>query len=121
MGIVNYRGLAMKILSEKLVPIPIVAKLLEEESRKRNLSSFEVITLEYAKKFTKIRAEAADELVQALVERGLPLDIAVQVVNTVPESESELRTILAPLSRVFSTDELREIINLLKSYKIAET
>lgn len=111
----------MKVHSEKLVPIPIVAKLLEEESKKRSLSSVEVITLEYSKKFTRVPAEAAEDLVSTLVEKGLPLDVAVQVVNIAPESESELRTILAPLSRVFSSDELKEIINLLKSQRISET
>jgi len=104
----------MRIVQEKLLPIPVVAKILEEESRSRSLSSIELLTLEYCKKLAKLPPDSAERLVQALVGRGIPVEIAVQIANVVPRSEGELRTILAPLSRIFSTEELRSILNLIK-------
>ena len=107
----------MKVLKEKLLPVPLVAKLLEEESKRRSLSSVEAVTLEYSRKFAKLSPDAADGLVNELVNRGLPIEIAVQIANIVPESESELRTILAPLSKTFTTEEVREILNIIASYR----
>lgn len=105
----------MKILNEKLLPLPIVVKILEEESKKRELDNIENVTLEYAKSYSKLSPEAAEKAVQKLVELGLPLEIAVQVVNILPETESELRIILAPLSRTFTTEEVRTILSVIRN------
>jgi DNA-directed RNA polymerase subunit F len=112
--------LPLKVLNEKLVPLPIVAKVLEEESKKRELSSVEIITLEYAKKFSKFSAEDAERLLSELEGMGLPLEVAVQIVNIAPESEAELRTILAPLSRTFTADEIKSILSAIIKYKKRE-
>jgi len=107
----------MKVMNEKLVPLPIVAKILEEESKKRELDSIEVITLEYAKKFSKFTAENAEKLLQELKDMGLPLEVSVQVINIAPESEAELRTILAPLSRTFTAEDIKNILAAVKKYR----
>jgi DNA-directed RNA polymerase subunit F len=112
--------LPLKVLNEKLVPLPIVAKVLEEESKKRELSSIEIITLEYAKKFSKFSAEDAERLLSELEGMGLPLEVAVQIVNIAPESEAELRTILAPLSRTFTADDIKSILSAVIKYKKRE-
>ncbi len=110
----------MKVLRERLLPLPVVAKILDEESRKRSLSSVESVALEFARKFSRLPPEAAEGLVSELVGMGLPVEVAVQVVNILPESEGELRTILAPLSRVFTGDELRAILSKIKAAKGGE-
>lgn len=107
----------MKVLREKLLPVPLVVKLLEEESKRRNLSSIETVTLEYGKKFAKLSPEAAEGLMNDLIEKGLPVEIVVQIVNVMPESESELRTILAPLSKTFTAEEIKEILDTVISYR----
>lgn len=107
----------MKIVSEKMIPLPTVAKLLEEESKVRELSSVEVITLEYAKKFSKMSLEDAEKLLGELTTMGIPTEVAIQIVNVVPETEGELRTILAPLSRIFSPDDIKSILAKIKEYK----
>jgi len=113
-------GSPMKVLNEKLVPLPVVAKILEEESKRRELSSIEAITLEYAKKFSKFTANDAEELLSELESMGLPLEVAVQIVNVAPESEAELRTILAPLSRTFTADDIKRILSAVAKYKREE-
>jgi len=110
----------MKVLNERLVPLPVVARILEEESRKRELSSIEAITLEYAKKFSKFAADDAEELLNELESAGLPTEVAVQIVNVAPETEAELRTILAPLSRTFTADDIKRILSLVIKYKRKE-
>jgi len=107
----------MRVVNEKLVPLPIVAKILEEESKKRELDSIEVITLEYAKKFSKFAPENAEKLLQELKDMGLPLEVSVQLINIAPESEAEVRTILAPLSRTFSAEDIKNILAVVKKYR----
>jgi DNA-directed RNA polymerase subunit F len=107
----------MRVVNEKLVPLPIVAKILEEESKKRELDSIEVITLEYAKKFSKFTSENAEKLLQELKDMGLPLEVSVQLINIAPESEAEVRTILAPLSRTFSAEDIKNILAVVKKYR----
>ena len=107
----------MRVVNEKLVPLPIVAKILEEESKKRELDSIEVITLEYAKKFSKFTPENAEKLLQELKDMDLPLEVSVQLINIAPESEAEVRTILAPLSRTFSAEDIKNILAVVKKYR----
>lgn len=107
----------MKVVNEKLVPLPIVAKILEEESKKRELDSIEIITLEYSKKFSKLTADNAEKLFHELKDMGLPLEAVVQIINIAPESEAELRAILAPLSRTFLAEDLKNILAVVKKYR----
>ncbi|MCS7105158.1 MAG: hypothetical protein NZ954_06295 [Thermofilaceae archaeon] len=107
----------MKIISEKMIPLPKVAKLLEEESKVRELSSVEIITLEYAKKFSKMSLEDAEKLLEELTAMSIPIEVAIQITNVVPETEGELRAILAPLSKIFSSDDIKSILAKIKEYK----
>jgi len=110
----------VKVVSEKLLTLPQVARILMEESSKRELVSVELVTLEHARKFSKLSAEDSEKLLQELVELGLPEEAAVQVVNVMPRSQDELRVLLAPLSRTFTADELRAILDRVNSYRKAE-
>ncbi|MEM2218305.1 MAG: hypothetical protein QW731_08035, partial [Thermofilaceae archaeon] len=93
----------MKIIKEKLLTLPEVAEILLNESNKHELTSVEVLVLDYARKFKKMNSSNAVKLVKELREAGLPEEIAVQLANIAPESEDEIRTILAPSSRIFSS------------------
>jgi len=107
----------VKITSEKLLTIPTVGKLLMDESAKRDLSSIEQVTLEYARKFGKTMPEKTEQIIEKLSELKIPPEIIVQLVNILPSSRDELRIILAPLSRVFETEELDRILAILNEAK----
>ncbi len=107
-----------KIVREKNLTLPEVKEILEEQEKRRELSSIENLTLDYARKHSKIKdGSKARELVQVLVEKyDIPEEFAVQIVNILPDVPGELRLILSPLNKIFSDEELHEILNLIKSY-----
>ena len=107
----------MKVVKEKMLTLPQVAEILAKESEKRELNSIELLTLEYAKKFSKLDPESASKLLDDLIEMGLPNEVAVQLVNVLPEAEDEVRTILAPVSRMVTGEQIRRILDKINEYK----
>ncbi|MEM1508968.1 MAG: RNA polymerase Rpb4 family protein [Thermofilaceae archaeon] len=107
----------MKIIKEKLLTLPEVAEILLNESNKHELTSVEVLVLDYARKFKKMNSSNAVKLVKELREAGLPEEIAVQLANIAPESEDEIRTILAPSSRIFSSEDIKNILNKINEFR----
>jgi len=107
-----------EVLSEKMITIAEVKKILEDSMKKGELNSIQLITLEYARLFTKIKEDGIEEVRKFLIEtKGLPEEVAIQIMNIMPKSIEELRTILATVSKTFTTEELTEIINELDKYR----
>ncbi len=107
-----------KILSSKPIPIAEVKKLLEE--REQYLNPFQLKTLNYTKKYSKLTPEQAELLITKLMnEYGLEREEAVQVADICPETLDELRTILSGYRRLvsfllFSEEKMRGILNLVE-------
>ncbi len=107
-----------KIVSERNLTVAEVERILEEMSTKRDLSSIENLTLDYARKFKKIEYEKAVKLKEILKEKfDIPEEYAVQIVNIMPESTGEIRMILNPLNKIFTEEQLKEIKNILDEYR----
>lgn len=106
-----------KISSEKIISIPELKKILEDIQAKRELSSIERVTLEYATRHSKIDYEKGENLKKELLDYGLPEEVVVQIVNIMPKSIEEIRSILAPLSKVFTTDEIKKIKEIIEKYR----
>ena len=107
-----------RIVSETNLTLAEIVEILEKEESKRELSTLERYTLDYARKFAKIKdPQSARKAVKQLMEEmGLPEEIAVQLVNIAPRDPGEVRLILAPLTKVFEKEDLRRIIEIIKSY-----
>jgi len=97
----------------KDLALPEVKKLLESLGEE-NLDQFQRRTLDYAAKFSKVEAEAAEKLVEKLVkEFGLEKEGSIQIVNCMPKSIGELRVFLAAGRKIIETSKLEAIVNLL--------
>jgi DNA-directed RNA polymerase subunit F len=107
-----------RIVSETNLTLAEIVEILEKEESKRELSTLERYTLDYARKFAKIKdpQSARKAVKQLMKEMGLPEEIAVQLVNIAPRDPGEVRLILAPLTKVFEEEDLRRIIEIIKSY-----
>lgn len=77
------------------------------------------IVIDYLRKFSKLPVDKAKELVEKLMRKfGLVRTTAIQIVNIMPDTIEELKTILGLIERrEFGEDELNEILELIKSYK----
>lgn len=106
-----------KDVKEKTLALPQVKKLLESMGEE-NLDQFQRRTLDYLSKFSKVDADAAEELVGKLVtEFGLEENEAVQIVNCMPKSIEELRVFLAGGRKIIEASKLEAIIALLDDYR----
>ncbi|MEM1991821.1 MAG: RNA polymerase Rpb4 family protein [Nitrososphaerota archaeon] len=107
-----------KVLSSKPIPIAEVKRLLEE--REQYLNPLQLKTLSYARKYSKLTPEQAEELITKLMnEYGLEREEAVQVADICPETVDELRTILSGYRRLvsfllFSEEKMNGILSLVK-------
>jgi DNA-directed RNA polymerase subunit F len=106
-----------KDVKEKTLALPQVKKLLESMGEE-NLDQFQRRTLDYLSKFSKVDADAAEELVGKLVtEFGLEENEAVQIVNCMPKSIEELRVFLAGGRKIIEASKLEAIVALLDDYR----
>ncbi|RLF22668.1 MAG: hypothetical protein DRN15_08285 [Thermoprotei archaeon] len=112
-----------RIIEVRELSLPEVKAILEKLSKEKELNYIQKLTLDYASKFSKLPHDLAVKLKEELVKQhGLSTFAAIQIVNIMPGTIEELRTILAKEGRVFTTDELQEILNTLKKYyQIEET
>ena len=106
-----------KVLEIRELTLPEAKELLERRMAEGGAERLLRVTYEYVSKFSKLPAKLAVELRKELVEKfGLSTFAAVQVVNIMPETVDELRTILAK-ERTFTTEELQKIVDLLNEYR----
>ncbi len=107
-----------KKLDEKNITLAEVKKILEEKSKDEELSAIEQTTLDYVTKFAKVEAEQARKLVEKLCsEYGLTEDVAIQVVNVMPETIEELRTVLGKEEKNLESETIQEILELVLKHR----
>ena len=106
-----------KIMSVKTISIPETKKILEKAS-KEELGEFQRRTLEYAKKFSKVKPEKAGKLVDELGKKfQVERTDAIQIANCMPSTVEELRSMLAVKGRVIVTTQLEEILKVVDEYR----
>lgn len=107
----------IKALKEKNITLIEVKKILEEKSKKEELTIMEQTTLEYVRKFSKLEYEEAVKLMEELRKFGISEFGAIQIVNILPTTVEELRTILMKEETELTPEALKEIVKLIKGYK----
>ena len=91
------------------------AKVLMEKAGDE-LGEFQRRTLDYLNKFAK--NEKARETVENLVKKlGLNIGDAIQLVNCMPNSIQEVRSILTVKGKVILTEELDKILKELDKFR----
>ncbi len=92
------------------VTLAHVKKVIEELLENSELDYMQQITLDYISKFVKIDFKSAEDLLNKLIkEFNLERHIAVQIVNILPKTIEELRTITQQSKKV-KDDDLNKIL-----------
>lgn len=74
-------------------------------------------SMEYLSKFSKISSDDAKNLVKELEEKfGLTKVTAIQLVNIMPQSIDEIKSIISSEKGEFKNEELQEILDILSKY-----
>lgn len=103
--------------TERKLTLPNVKKTLDSIGEE-NLDQLQRRTLDYVAKFAKVDADAADKIVERLVnEFGLDENEAIQVVNCMPRTVDELRVFLAGGRKIIDVSTLKAIISLLDEHR----
>ena len=90
---------------------------LPELTRKKagELNYLQRIALEHAQRSSKITGKQAKTLIKKLMtEFELTEQIAISIVNFMPEILDELRIFIQDASRVYSTEEVEKMLDLLR-------
>ncbi len=106
----------MKIIDKKYVPIVEAKDILKES--KRELYE-QKLAYEYAKQFSKLKPDKAKELIEKLNSLGiskLKEEMIIKIVDILPSSIDELRTILTTSELTFKADEINKIYDVVKEY-----
>jgi DNA-directed RNA polymerase subunit F len=105
-----------KIVNKKEISIAEAKVLLSEI---KEPSQFQIRTIEYANKFSKLDSTKAKELVETLIEKfEIERKDAIQVVNCMPGSVEELRAFFSSgRKRLILTDQLANMLELLDKYR----
>ncbi|MDH5815785.1 MAG: RNA polymerase Rpb4 family protein [Candidatus Nezhaarchaeota archaeon] len=107
----------MKVKDIREIPLPKVRDLLEMRQRLGPLESYQVAALSHASRFSKIPSDKAEELVEELIDKfKVSRATAVQIANVLPTSVQELRVLLAREGKIFLTEDLEKILELIRSH-----
>ncbi len=100
------------------VPLTIAKDILERRIEEEEALDIQRKTLNYLTKFSKCKPEVAAQVVSELCEKfGLRRETSVMIVNVLPSTTDELRTIISVEERVFTIEELNEILKIISKCK----
>jgi DNA-directed RNA polymerase subunit F len=105
----------LKIVSKRYVPIPVAKRILDETAALAEGNPLVQRTYEYLTRFSKCDPDSAERAVRRLIEEvGLSELVAVNLVNIVPESVHEVRSIVEMESKVLETSKIEKILSILR-------
>ena len=106
-----------EIVKEEEVTLPQVKKLLEQRQKEGEFSYLQRLTYDYTIKFSKLNPEKAEGLLKRLKEEGISPSVASQIVNIMPTSVDELRTVFTGESKPVLPSELEKILSVVNSFR----
>ncbi len=110
----------MEIVESKEIPIPLAKKLFEKRME-QEVTDIQRKTYDYLTRFTKIPPDKCEELLNKLQELGFKRITCVQLINICPESVDEARVLMNFEDRTVTTEELEQVVELIKSYLSSES
>jgi len=107
-----------RVISEKDITIAEANKALKTK-KEEELDQFQRRTLEYTSKFSKLDADAAEKLVEGLIqETGISRKEAIMIINVMPRRTEELMGLFSSsMKRLMSKADAEKILKILKEAK----
>ena len=110
-----------KTLESKPIPAAEVKEILEEFSLKHELTAEQNFTLEHVRSLNKISLEDTEKLIEELTGFfQLAFKHAVRIADLLPQDLDDLRLIFAKERISLSSDDLKEILEILDKYEIED-
>ncbi|MHA1126527.1 MAG: RNA polymerase Rpb4 family protein [Candidatus Heimdallarchaeota archaeon] len=101
-------------LNKKPVSLPEVVTIFNKRKKDGELNYLQRIALDHAKNSSQFTGKQASSLIKELKTKyELTEAIAINIINFMPDTIDELRIYVQDAARVYSTEELDIILNLL--------
>jgi DNA-directed RNA polymerase subunit F len=102
-------------IDKKPVSLPEVVSIFNKRKKAGELNYLQRIALEHAQRSSKVTGKQAKSLIKKLMtEFELSEHIAISIVNFMPETLDELRVFIQDASRVYTTEEVESMLDLLR-------
>jgi len=102
-------------LNKTPVSLPEVVSIFNKRKKDGELNYLQRIALEHAQRSAKVTGRQAKTLKKKIMaEFELSEDIAISILNFMPETVEELRVFIQDASRVFTTEEVGKLLDLLR-------
>lgn len=103
-----------KVLSSKPLPLSKVKEVIKKRLEEEEGLDIQRTTLSYLERFTKCGSALVDEILKELKEKfALSNELCVMLVNILPQTPEEVRTILASEEVTLTGEEIEEIIKII--------
>jgi len=107
-----------EVKSYEDIPLAVARAILERRIKEEEALDIQRKTLNYLIKFSKCKPDIAAKVVSELCEKfGLKRETSVMIVNILPSTIDELRTIVSIEEKAFTTEELNEILKIISKCK----
>lgn len=107
----------MEIVEAKPVPMGVAKDIMLKKEKNEEISYEQKLAIEHLKKFTKLSKDKALKLaeeVSGVVK--LSEEVLVQIVDVLPQTKDEIRTILASEKFSLRDEEIDKILEIIKKY-----
>jgi DNA-directed RNA polymerase subunit F len=108
----------MSVSEKREITVAEARKMLMDKAEE--LDPLQRRVLEYTIRFSKLDSESAKELTAELMEEAdIERGLAVQIVNSMPETVPEIRTFLGR-QRIIAEETLKKILDIIDKYRVEE-
>ncbi len=108
----------MSVSEKREITVAEARKMLMDKAEE--LDPLQRRVLEYTIRFSKLDSESAKELTDELMEEAnIERGLAVQIVNSMPETVPEIRTFLGR-QRIIAEETLNKILDIIDKYRVEE-
>ncbi len=106
-----------KVVSRKPISIHEAKELLEKTiGEEEEQDQLFMRTLDYLNKFAKIDGSMARRVIERLIiEVGLTEEEAVELVNILPKTVEETRTLTIGWRKLLTTDQVQQILDIMET------
>lgn len=103
-----------EIIKKERVSLPEVNTIFNKRKKDGELNYLQRIAHEHAQRSAKINTRSARSLHRKLMEEyELSDEIATNIINFVPETVDEMRVFIQDASRVYKTEEVQGMLDLV--------
>ena len=103
-----------EVIRQRPLTLLEVKKILTDRKKSGEMNYEQKVVLDYSKEFSNSTMKKIDTVLGALIELGIPEEIAVKLVNVQPTSKEEVQLMFERVRFDLKEDQIPKILDLIK-------